>query len=107
MFRRRILALTLLLWIPVAGQESVFQGTMSLSRAEDSPHAAGDLTGAWKGTVVTNGVSIPLYLIVSREGDRFSATAGPATDQQIPLPNVSVKDGVIRFPFGRSGNVEL
>ena len=107
MLTLRCLVIASVLSTALAAQTFDPHERISLARVDKAPHPAGDVTGDWKGTVETKGVSIPLYLILTRTGDTYSASIGPTKEQRIPLETVSVTGGVVRFPLGRSGDAAL
>jgi hypothetical protein len=67
---------------------------------------ATDATGTWTGTLTpTDGQSHPARLVLKQDGEKLTGTAGPDENEQRPIQNGSVRDGVLTFELPNDGSV--
>lgn len=57
-----------------------------------------DATGTWTGTLTkSDGQSNPAHLVLKQDGDTLTGTAGPDANEQRPILNGKVENGLLTF----------
>jgi hypothetical protein len=85
--------------VQVLAQDGAIRAKVSLSRgagAED-PVSPKDMSGQWTGTVQNADGLKPIYLILRQSSRALNGTMGPDPEHQLPIRNVSLLNGAVRF----------
>lgn len=60
--------------------------------------AVADATGTWTGTLTkSEGDGGPAHLVLKQDGDKLTGSAGPDVNEQHPILNGRVENGVLTF----------
>jgi hypothetical protein len=67
---------------------------------------ASDATGTWTGTMtVASGDTYPARMVLKQDGDKLTGTAGPDENEQRPIKNAQVAQGVVTFEVPTDNSV--